>query len=1230
MGSLLRTHITSLPLTVAERFDAVCDRFEAAYEGGLRPQIGDYLEGVDEPALAVLARELIVLDLHYRHCRAEVPQVTDYNAVNPDRESTWLACAVAALTQGSTPPALPGYEIVGELGRGSTGVVYKAQDHRLGRLVALKVLHGPRCKDPEALERFRREARTTSALNHPHICTIHTLEEHQGQPFLVMEFIEGHTLRARMDAGPPLAQLLRWVCQVARALQAAHAAGIVHRDIKPDNLIVRPDDVVKVLDFGVARLLPDGALRTLTATCEATEPGTLIGTARYMAPEQARCEAVGSPADLFSLGIVLYELATGRHPFEADSALGTLHAVIERQPLPPSRLNPKLAGAVEWLMLRMLEKEPTRRPSAEEVVALLDGLSQAPCPVLDPSQGDGWEDGALPGDKPRPVGRRRELAELHKAFASALAGRGLLACVTGEPGLGKTTLVESFLEDLLLRGRSFHLARGCCSERLAGSEAYLPVLEALENLLRGPGGTALAETMKRLAPNWYGQVIPRTANDSAFTPRTAEAPTSTQERLKRELVAFLEELGRARPVLFFLDDLHWADASTVDLLVYLGSRAGSLRLLLVATYRTADLLRSHQPFCLAQLDLQGRGQCRVIALEFLSQPDVERFLAMAFPGHAFPTGFAALVHAKTEGNPLFLVDLLQYLRDRHVLADDGGRWVLAQAVPDLSRELPRSVRSMIQRLIDQLTDVERRLLLAASVQGQEFDAVVVAEVLALDATEVEERLEVLDRVHGLVRCLCEYQMPDRTLTLRYAFVHALYQNALYEGLQPTRKGALSAAVARALLQHHGETGGGVTAELALLFEAARDGAQAADFFLRAAQKAFRVFANQEAAALARRGLEQLGPLPDTPERRRCELRLQMALGVSLRATRGFADAEVERAHARARELCGEVEPTVPYFPVLWGLCLYYVVRGEVRTGVELGEQLLGLATAVNDSALLVQAHARTGTTLLHLGEPARARAHLERALGLYEEHQLQRQGLLFGADPAVTCRSFLAWALWLLGYPDQALQTVHDALRAARGSSHPLTLAHALFFRAYVRQLRREAAETRDGAEAVVALCREEGMPFYQPLATIWRGWAVAALGDVDAGLDAIHEGLAAARSTGMEIFRPQILGMLAEIRGVAGDAEEALAATAEGLALAHARGECGFASELYRLQGELLMARAGRDPGRRAEAVGCFEQAVAIARRQAARALEERALESWNRLCGDDPNLASRTATGT
>ena len=211
--------------------------------------------------------------------------------------------------------------------------------------------------------------------------------------------------------------------------------------------------------------------------------------------------------------------------------------------------------------------------------------------------------------------------------------------MTGEPGLGKTTLVEGFLEDLLLRGHSFHLARGRCSERLAGSEAYLPVLEALENLLRGSGGAALAETMKRLAPNWYGQVIPRAADDSSFTRRTAEAPTATQERLKGELIAFLEEVGRA--------DRSCSSSMTCTgpmpppsiCSSTSGAGPGACGCCLVATYRPADLLRSHHPFCLVQLDLQGRGLCRVIALEFLSQPDVERYLSVTFPGHAFPTGF---------------------------------------------------------------------------------------------------------------------------------------------------------------------------------------------------------------------------------------------------------------------------------------------------------------------------------------------------------------------------------------------------------------------------------------------------------------------------------------------------------------------------------------------------------------------------------------------------------------
>jgi predicted ATPase len=1203
----------------AGRIDEACDRFEKAWGTGQRPALDAFLEAVPAPERSVLVRELILVDVVYRRRAGDVPRAETYQGQFPDLDTAWLAQALmppsaeavtlcTSYAPAVPPPTVPGYEILALAGRGGMGVVYRARDTRLGRLVALKFLPVQATRDPRHLERFRREARAASALNHPAVCTLHDVGEHQGQPFLVLEWVAGQTLREAAGPRPDLVRLLPLFRQVAEALRAAHAAGIVHRDIKPENLMVRPDGYVKVLDFGLARLLPAPPGGEAIVPGADTDPGTLLGTVSYMSPEQANGAPVDHASDVFSLGIVLYELTTGRHPFDTGTQTGTLCAIAAQTPLAPTRLNPEIPAPLEALILHMLEKDPRCRPGAAEVAAALGDLAG----------GRAAPPAARPAPRQQTVGREKESALLRAGFDAAAAGQGLLLCVTGEPGIGKTTLVEMFLGNLAAEGRDFLHACGRCSERLAGAGAYLPILEALENLLRGEAGELAAHTMRLLAPTWYARVTAVAGEPSA-------SQTGSPERLKRELLAFLREVSRLRPLVFFVDDVHWADVSTVDLFAHIGGRLAQSRLLLLLTYRPTELLLGEHPFVPVQLELQRQGVCREVPLGFLSGTEVENYLMLAFPAHRFPPAFPALVHARTEGNPLFLVDLLRDLADRGVIARKADGWALARAVPDFDRELPESVRALIRRKIDRLGEADRRLLSTAAVQGYEFDSTVVAHVLGLDPAEVEERLEVLDRIHGLVRLRREQEFPDGTLTLCYQFVHVLYQNALYAALAPTRRTTWSAAVAQALLAHYGEQNAAVAGELAMLFEAARDRVRAADFFLRAAQNAFRVFANQEAAALARRGLEQLQRLPEGPERSRHELRLQMALGVSLRATRGFADAEVKQAHARARELCRQLEPNVQLFPVLWGLCLYYVVRGEVRTAGELSEQLLGLAAAVKEPTLLLQAHARQGSTLLHLGDPARARAHFETALVLYEKHQLQNSTLLYGVDPAVTCRAFLAWALWLLGQPEQALQTVDEALTRARGARHTLTLAHAHFFKAFVHQLRREADATRYGAEAVIDLCREEGLPYYEPLATIWRGWALAAQGEVAAGQGAMHQGLAAGRAAGMEILRPQVLAMLAEIHGASGQVEEGLAATAEGLALTRVRGECGFESELYRLRGELLMAATGTDPARRAEAEGCFGQALASAWRQGARALELRARASWERLCASENEQAPR-----
>jgi predicted ATPase len=1096
------------------------------------------------------------------------------------------------------------YLILERLGGGGMGVVYKASDIRLGRSVALKFLPHELARDPQRLDRFRREARTASALNHPHICTIYDIDEHEGQPFLVMELIEGQTLRKFAAGRPSLAALVELVGQVAKALAAAHGAGIVHRDIKPENIMVRDDGYAKLVDFGLARRTSAHGPLCQAAAAEATTCGTVLGTVRYMSPEQARGETASSATDLFSMGIVLYELAAGEHPFVVESQIEILHAIVSESPLRPSLLNPEIPASLEALILQMLEKEPRLRPTAVEVDAALSELNgKGAGPVLVPATGSALR---------HTVGRHDELAELRAGLDSVVAGRGLFLCVTGEPGIGKTTLVEDFLAELSASGRICTVGRGRCSERIAGAEAYLPLLEALESLLRGDGGEAVARLMKVVAPTWYALVAPYAAEDSSFVRVLLEEKAASQERLKREFSTFFQEASRARPLVIFLDDLHWADASTIDLLAYIGSKCAVLRLLLVLTYRPTDFLLSRHPFVRLKQEFQARGVCREIALELLVHHDVERYLALEFPRHRFPEELAALIHAKTEGNPLFMVDLLRHLRDRRVLTQVEGHWVLAQSLPDVQRVLPESVRSMIERKIAQLGEEDQRLLVVASVQGFEFEAAVVARALGLDAAEAEEHLERLERVHAFVRLVDEHEYPDRSLTLRYRFVHVLYQNALYASLRPTRRASLSAAVAQAIVGYHGEASAAQAVELALLWETARDFARAAERYLQAAQNAALVFANQEAVVLARRGLKLLEGLPDDLSRARQELALLIALGPPLIATKGWMDPEVEKNYTRARTLCQQVGETPQLFPTLWGLWFFYAGRPEIETGLKLGAQLLNLAEGTQDPALLVQAHHALGPTYLLAGDFTSAHSHLEQGIALYDPQRHRAHAFLYGGhDPSVCCRGNAAWCLWMMGHPDQALQRSQEALEQAREFSHPTTVAHALSLSAIFHQFRRDRASTLELAEELESISAEHGLPTYLAGGSALRGWALTAGGSAEEGITLIRRGLGAKASITL-YWRNYFRVLLAEACCKGAKPEAGLAELAEASRdLAHTN--MGFYEpEMHRVHGELLLASSPANP---ADADACFRVAIACAGRQKARSLELRAILSLSRL---------------
>jgi predicted ATPase len=612
--------------------------------------------------------------------------------------------------------------------------------------------------------------------------------------------------------------------------------------------------------------------------------------------------------------------------------------------------------------------------------------------------------------------------------------------------------------------------------------------------------------------------------------------------------------------------------------------------------------------------LQARGVCRELALEFLTRADLDRYLALEFPGHGFPEEFAALIHARTEGSPLFMADLLRYLRGRQVVTQEQGRWTLGQAVPDLRRDLPESVRGMIQRKIDRLGEDDRRLLVAASVQGYEFDSAVVARAVERDAAEVEERLDELDRVHAFVRVVREQEFPDRTLTLGYRFVHVLYQNALYTSLGPTRRASLSAAVAQALLRYYGEKSGSVAAELAFLLEAARDFSRAADFFLVAAQNAARVCANQEVIALARRGLDLLASLPDTPERARNELALQLILGTASIASCGYAAPEVGSVFRRARALCERVGTPPQLFGLMLGIWEWHGVRSDMRPCVDGAAEGMGFARRLNDPGMLMEALFVSGSNQLYFrGDFAAARDCFATAVVEYDDRERTRNWAAHtGHDAGVTCRSNLAVCLWHLGYADQALQTNHEAVELARRIGHPFSLAYALHCTGWLCQICRLGAELQAAAEEEFRIATEQGFALWHATGTFYRGAGLVQQGKPEEGLPLLVNGLDGYRASGAELTLPFQLSTLGEAYTQAGRFEDACRTLNEGLALAEKHDERCQEAELHRLKGELLLAEA---PDQASAAEDCFRQAIETARRQQSRAWQLRATMSLTRL---------------
>jgi predicted ATPase/DNA-binding winged helix-turn-helix (wHTH) protein len=816
-------------------------------------------------------------------------------------------------------------------------------------------------------------------------------------------------------------------------------------------------------------------------------------------------------------------------------------------------------------------------------------------------KGSHYENAERSHDESAFVGRDDALSRMHEWFDKARDGECQVVFVTGEAGIGKTTLIEAFMRRIAADG-SVRICSGQCLEQYGMSEAYLPVLDAITQLCRN--NPVVVGVLRAFAPMWLMQMPSLvTASDRESFGR--EAAGATRDRMLREICEALEALAAHQPLVLVLEDLHWSDFSTLDLISYAARRRRAAHLMIVGTYRPAELIASRHPLRTVKQELVARQQCEELPLEYLTEEAIAEHLAVKFPSNQFPSELVALIHERTEGNPLFMVNTIDHLIAERLIESHEDGWRLTAPIDTVKLGVPDSIRQLIETQIDRLDSADQRILEAASVAGAEFPSAAVSAALDDDGADVELRCEELSRRHQFIKAGGAQVLPNGQAVGRFGFVHAVYRHVLYERMSSSKRMQLHRRIGLRGEELYGDRTSEIAAELAMHFEQAADAPRAVRYLHQAALNALHRSAYREAIVVSRRGLELLATLPDTDELAHQELRLQLTLGVPLIATEGYAAPEVGRLYQNARGLCERLETAAEMSQALWGVWTFHTLRAELSTSLGIAHEFLWLAERVGHPDLAMRGHWSMEITCTHQGNFGPALEHYVRALALYDDGERQHPNI-DPLNPGVAMRSFAAWCAWFIGQPDRGLRLIQEAVAIARELSEPHGLAHALASAALVHQLRGERRLAEQHADAIIALSDEHGLVLYEAMARIVRGWSHIGRGDNERSAEEIRQGMAAWRSTGAQLMCPHYLALLTEALPPAPD-DQALRVLDEALALVESTGERCYEAELHRLKGERLLERAEDGAGVDA-AESCFEQAITIARRQQAHSLELRA----------------------
>jgi len=754
------------------------------------------------------------------------------------------------------------------------------------------------------------------------------------------------------------------------------------------------------------------------------------------------------------------------------------------------------------------------------------------------------------------TGRDEELALLWRHWEQAKEGEGQVVLLNGEPGIGKSRLLREFRERVLAEHATpleFH-----CSPYHQNS-AFYPIVEHLQGALQWQKEDTVQDKLDKLGSMLAGYRFPQPDTLSLLaallslphpedSPPFNLSPQRQKQKTQEALIAwFLEEAGH-NAVCCSWEDLHWIDPSTLEFLQLLTEQVPTSRLYILFTFRPEFT----SPW-------GARSHLIHITLNRLGRNQVSRMVEEVTGGKKLPEEIVRQIIAKTDGVPLFVEELTKAVLESGL---DGG----AQRSAPLPIAIPTTLQDSLMARLDRMNTAKEVAQLGAVI-GREFSYELIHAVSSLKGEALQKSL------NRLVKAELIYQrglLPQA----RYIFKHALIQDTAYQSLLKNTRQQYHQQIAQVLAEQFPEIREMQPELLAHHYTEGGFTAQALPYWQQAGERAIQRSAYVEAINHLTKGLEVLNALPDAPQHANQELTLQLALRDALVVVNGYTAPQVEKTVLRTRELCQQLGETPQLFPVLFRLWVFYINRGEFQTTRELAEQMMRLAQSMQDQYRLSLAHMALGWTSYWIGELASARLHVEQAITLYDP-QTHPRPTVNTADPRVDCLSCLAWTLWCLGYPDQALKRSQEALTLAADLSHSFSLAYALGLSAWFHSARREGQLARERAEAVITLSTEQGFPYWLAYGTIVRGGTLAEQGQVEEGIAQMQQGLVTFRAIGTETERSGHFPGLVEAYRKAGQTEEGLTLLVAALAFVDKAGERISKAELYRLKGELLLQAA-------------------------------------------------------